>query len=177
MTSARHILAPLSSDGGDAGSSFFDAFVLEVDDKLQQRIDAAWVQLEQDPFLDHIGMHVTGFALPGADNHVTQMAERDKERLYELLDDANGPRRVRVRDRALLSRCAAYGAQGEVLRVYRYVSPVVALHDKGDYEGFSSSSIDLIMPRGLKKEQAAMRRRHRRFHEKTGVQVAQDHVQ
>lgn len=149
------ILVRLTSDGGDAGSEEFGGYILEVDATLTAKIDRLWEMLRDDPSLDHIALHVGGFALPGAHNCRTELDKRDEQRLDELIDRTDGARHVPRRARRWLARCEAYGAAGPLLLVHRHTGPSVQVHDKGDYEQFSSAAIDLLTPRGLRQEQGA----------------------
>ena len=117
------IVASLSSSGGDSGTTYFAGYVLDVSDKLREKIDQYYEVVAGDDGLHSISLDISGFALPGGDNDGPDgVRERDKEKLEELLDklQEDEPRAPTSREFNFLKKMEAYGCRGERLVITKY---------------------------------------------------------
>ena len=157
------IVASLSSSGGDSGTTYFAGYVLDVSDKLREKIDQYYEVVAGDDGLHSISLDISGFALPGGDNDGPDgVRERDKEKLEELLDklQEDEPRAPTSREFNFLKKMEAYGCRGERLVITKYSDPFIVCHEKYGYEEFSSVSIGLLAPAGLVRYRERMTAEH-----------------
>lgn len=146
------IVAALSSSGGDTGTTYFAGYVLDVTDKLREKIDSLYEVVTSDDDIHSIAISVSGFVVPGGENDgPDNVRESDKEKLEELIDDLQQvePRAPTAKELRLLKKMEVHGCCGERLVISKYVDPYIVCHEKYGYEEFTSVSIGLLAPAGL----------------------------
>lgn len=138
---------------GDCGTCYFAGYVLEDTPALRSSIAKSSEILLANEDLEVIAISISGLALPGSDNELSEYPEEDIQALEELLEEAQferskgeGPLILDWDQLELCRRMSAAGARGEVLEVNRYVSPKLRLYEKYGYEEFISGSLDALQP-------------------------------
>lgn len=150
-----HIAAALSSNGGETGTTYFAAYVLDVDPALQEKIDRMWEIVDADNDIHSISINVSGIAMPGSDNDgASEQGEENEERLEEIVEDLQegSPRPPSDSELEFFKKMVVGGCRGERLVITKYSSPYILCHEKYGYEEFSSSPIEILKPEGLRKQ-------------------------